>query len=384
MKIFSIIRKSLKEQYRSFWLFILTVSTAPFFVMVYYLIVESYEQKYRIDIINNDKPAYFSSDAGYGEQFVTSLLQCDTLSAFQVKVAETRAEGVARIKNRKTDVLVILPDSFSLKIASLKDGYFSDPITVEFLGDITSMKYMIGAVWIYNVVSEFVSTETGITGPLLLDEIPVGLSGNRTDFELAVPGLLIFSIIMLMLSASSAIVYESENKTLKRLKITRMSTAEILGGISVIQLLVGIIAVIITLIIALLLGFRYEGSLILVLLIASLASVSIIAFCLIIAAFSKTVTQVLIVGNFPLFVFMFLSGAMFPIQAKSWFSVAGYDISVISLLSPSHAVSALTKVLFLQERFSGIIPEITSIIILSLIYGITGGWLYYRRHLRIG
>ena len=384
MKFLSIIRKSLKEQYRSFWLFILTVSSAPFFVLVYYLIVESYEQKYRIDIVNNDIPAQFSSETGYGEQFVIHLLQCDTMTSFQIRETETRAEGLERIKSRKTDVLVILPDSFSIRISGIGSGYLSDPLAVEFIGDITSMKYMIGAVWIYSSLSDFMEMKTGIYNPLILNETPAGISGNRTDFELSIPGLLIFSIIMLMLSASSAMVYESENKTLRRLKISRMSTTEILGGISVIQLLVGIIAVALTLIIALFLGFRYEGSLILVFVVSSLTSLSIIAFCLIIAAFSKTVTQVLVVGNFPLFVFMFFSGAMFPIEAKPWFSVAGYEISVISLLSPSHAVSALNKVLFMQERFTAIIPEVTSLIILSLIYGMAGSWLYYRRHLRIG
>lgn len=383
MKLLSIIRKSLKEQYRSFWLFILTVSSAPFFVLVYYLIVESYEQKYRIDIINNDIPAHTAAENEYGKQFVSSLLQCDTMTSFQIREIEIRTEGLERIKSRKTDVLVILPDSFSQRISITKNGSMSDPIKVEFIGDITSMRYMIGAVWIYSSISDFITMKTGISSPLILNETPIGISGNRTDFELSIPGLLIFSIIMLMLSASSAIVYEFENRTLRRLKITRMSTAEILGGISVIQLLVGIIAVTLTLMIALLLGFRYEGSLVLVFFVSALTSLSIIAFCLIIAAFSKTVTQVLIVGNFPLFIFMFFSGAMFPIQAKPWFSVAGYEITVVSLLSPSHAVSALGKVLFMQEGLTAIIPEMISLIILSFVYGITGGWLYYRRHLRI-
>jgi ABC-2 type transport system permease protein len=383
MKFLSIIRKSLKEQYRSFWIFLLTVSCAPFFVLVYFLIVESYEQIYRIDIVNDDIPAQFFADTGYGEQFVDHLLRCDTLTSFQIRETAKPAEGEERIKSRKTDVLVILPDNFSERISRFKNGNLSDPIPVEFMGDLTSMKYMIGAVWIYSSLSDFVARKTGISNPLKLDETPAGISGNRTDFELAIPGLLIFSIIMLMLSASSAMVYESENKTLERLKISRVSTAELLGGISVVQLLVGIISVALTLITALFLGFRYEGSLILVFLVAILTSLSIISFCLIIAAFSKTVTQVLVVGNFPLFIFMFFSGAMFPIQAKPWFQVAGYDISLLSLLSPSHAVSALNKVMFMQEGFTAIIPEISSLIILSFVYGVTGSWLYYRRHLRL-
>lgn len=385
MKLYSIIRKSLKEQYRSFWLFFLTISSAPFFVLIYHLIVASYDQSYRIDIFNNDIPPVTTLDkTSFGQKFVKEILLYDTLKSFKVNEVEFIQAGDERIKNRKADILVILPGDFSEKILKAKSGVLSEPITVEFIGDMSGMKYMIGAVWIYSGISDFIAKETGLSDPLQLKETPVGISGSRTDFEFAVPGLLIFSIIMLMLSASSAIVYEAENKTLGRLKISGVSVPELLGGISFVQLLVGIISVGLTLITALLMGFRYEGSLFLVFLVATLTSLSIIAFCLIIAAFSKTVTQVLIVGNFPLFIFMFFSGVMFPIQAKSWFMVAGYDISLISLLSPSHAVNALNKILFMQEGFSAIIPEMISLVVLTVIYSLTGGWLYYRRHLKIG
>ena len=40
MKLLSVIMKSLKEQIRSFWLLVLTILTAPFFVIVYYLITQ--------------------------------------------------------------------------------------------------------------------------------------------------------------------------------------------------------------------------------------------------------------------------------------------------------------------------------------------------------
>ena len=54
MKLLSVIIKSLKEQLRSFWLLVLTILTAPFFVIVYYLITQSYEVKYDVLILNND------------------------------------------------------------------------------------------------------------------------------------------------------------------------------------------------------------------------------------------------------------------------------------------------------------------------------------------
>lgn len=352
-------------------------------MLIYNLIVESYNQTYRIDILNNDIELFpDSSFPNYGEKLLGAILSDTLHQAFEINIAGNYESSLDRIKSGKSDVLVIIPGDFSEKILNAAQEP-RQQVPVEFIGNITGMKYMVGAVWIYSSISTFITGETGMTEPLLMEEKPVGLSGNRTDFELAVPGLLIFSIIMLMLSASSAMVYESENRTLDRLKMSGVPVFTLLGGISVVQLMVGFLSVALTLFTALLLGFRYEGSLLLVLLVASLTTLSVIAFCLIIAAFSKTVTQVLVVGNFPLFVFMFFSGAMFPIPTATWFSIAGYDISLISLLSPSHGVNALHKVMFMQQGFSAIVPELVSLFILTVIYAIAGGWLYYRMHLRV-
>jgi hypothetical protein len=65
-----------------------------------------------------------------------------------------------------------------------------------------------------------------------------------------------------------------------------------------------------------------------------------------------------------------------------WFSPGGYDISVISLMSPSHAVSALNKLLIMQEGFSDIIPEVACILILSVLYFTGGIWIYKKRHMK--
>jgi hypothetical protein len=76
------------------------------------------------------------------------------------------------------------------------------------------------------------------------------------------------------------------------------------------------------------------------LLIAVLASISIVAFSLILAAVTKTVNEVLIVGNFPLFLFMFFTGAAFPMKGNELFNVAGYAITIQGLMSPTHAINA--------------------------------------------
>jgi ABC-2 type transport system permease protein len=383
MKLLSVIRKSLKEQIRSYWLLILTVSTAPFFVMVYYLITQSYEVKYNVLILNKDLGVQVDTVIlDHGKLLINEITKNNKESSLIIKEVETRAKAEEKLKNRKADILMVIPENFSEQLAKTAKTQKIHQYDIEFAGDLTNQKYIIGAIWTHSLLSGYITNVTNIQEPFNFIETFIGTSGDRSDFEIAVPGLLVLSIIMLMLSASSAIVVEAEKKTLTRLKISKVSAPEFLGGVSIVQILLGIAGVILTLVVALGFGFRYEGSFLLVLLITILTSISIIAFSVIIAAFTRSVTQVLVVGNFPFFLFMFFSGVMFPLNTHEWFSIGDYGVSVISLLSASPAVSALNKILIMQEGFTGIIPEIIVLVLLSIIYFSIGAWFFRRRHMK--
>ena len=204
------------------------------------------------------------------------------------------------------------------------------------------------------------------------------------DFQMMVPGLLIVSLIMLMFTASIAFVSEVENKTIMRLKLSKITTLQFLAGNTIVQLILGVTSVILTLVIALMLGYQYSGSLLIMILIAGLTSLSIIAFSLIIAALTKTAGEVLVVGNFPMFLFMFFTGAAFPLKSAALFTIAGYPVNLQGLMTPTHAISALNKTLTMDMSFGSIIPEITAICILTLIYFIVGAIIFKKRHLKLG
>jgi hypothetical protein len=134
---------------------------------------------------------------------------------------------------------------------------------------------------------------------------------------------------------------------------------------------------------AALMGFKFNGSVVLFLLITILTSMSIVAFSLIIAACTKTANEVLIVGNFPMFLFMFFTGAAFPFKSEGLFTIFGYPVSIQGLMSPTHSISALNKILIMNMKFTDILPEIISIIILTIIYFAFGLLLFYRRHMQL-
>ena len=387
MKLLAVIGKSYREQVRSFWILFLTISMAPFFVGVYYLILESYQPKYEILVLNHDNGVNDSSGAeNHGQMLIKNIEALLAISSdlpFTVEKTETKEMAIGLLKNRKADALIVIPENFSAQLYNCWADSNLKPIHIEFIGDLTNMEYMISAVWANAAVNQYVDYIMEGTQLLNISETSLGLSGSITEFDMMVPGLLILSLIMLMFSASIAIVSEVENKTILRLKLSKVSTLEFLAGAGVVQVLVGLISIVLTLVVAIAAGFSHYAALGMLFGIAVLTSLSIFAFSLILAALTKSVNEILIVGNFPLFLFMFFTGAAFPLEGKAMFSIAGYPVTFQGLMSPTHAIAALKKVMILDMQFKDIIPEVVAIILLTAFYFAIGVWAFKKRHMRV-
>jgi ABC-2 type transport system permease protein len=385
MKLISVFIKSLKEQIRSFWILLLTLSMGPFFIFVYFLILESSKPHYNVVIINNDK-GYQNQQANVneGEKFISFFRISVKDSAnmpFFVKGADDKQSEIEFLKNKKTDALIIIPENFSEQMSNYKTSDTNNPVNIEFIGDLTNVNYLISATWASGLLNEFARINTDSKNLIKIVETALGSSSNISDFDLIVPGILILSLIMLMFTATIAFISEVENKTIIRLKLSKLTSFEFIAGVSLVQFLVGIISIFATLGIAVLLGFSFKGPLPAFFLITILTSLSIIAFSLIIAALTKTANEVLVVGNFPLFLFMFFTGAAFPLRSEGFFTLFGYPVSFQGLMSPTHAIASLNKILIMQMSLRDIMPEITALIIVTIIYFVTGMILFRRRHM---
>lgn len=387
MKVVSVINKSFREQIRNFWILVLTISMAPFFVGVYYLILESYVAKYDLLVLNHDLGITDSTGAlNHGDMLIegASLILADSSDLpFRVKKAESREAAIDMMRNRKADALIVIPRDFSRQLSSLTTSGEQSGINMEFIGDLTNIEYMVCAVWANAAITQYVDFTLQVRGNIHVSETSLGTSGSITEFELMVPGLLIIALIMLMFSATIAIVAEVENKTIMRLKLSNLSTFEFLAGVSIVQVLVGMASILLTLAVAIAAGFSHYSSVGMLVFIAVLTSLSIFAFSLILAAITKTVNEVLIVGNFPLFLFMFFTGAAFPLEGKALFHIGGYPVSLQGLMSPTHSISALKKVMIMEMSARDILPEILALIFLTTVYFIIGIWAFRRRHMRV-
>jgi ABC-2 type transport system permease protein len=387
MKTISIFIKSLKEQIRSYWVLLLSLSMGPFFIFVYFLIMETSKPQYTVLINNKDNGVLINKQMiNHGNDLIEYFKNFKTDTAafpFTVNEIANKADGIESLKNKRADALIIIDTTFSQSLQKRKLADSTSLVNVEFIGDLSNTNYLISAVWANEIVNEYALQTTNNKRIVNLKETALGASATASSFDMIVPGILIVSLIMLMFTASIAFVSEVENKTIMRLKLSKLNVFEFLTGISSVQLLVGIISVLLTLITAILLGFKYEGSLMIMIIIASLTSLSIIAFSLIIAAITKTANEVLVVGNFPMFLFMFFTGAAFPLKSDALFTIAGYPINIQGLMTPTHAISALNKTFIMSMDITGIIPEIISIIVLTMFYFLIGGIIFKQRHLKL-
>jgi ABC-2 type transport system permease protein len=386
MKWYFVFLKSIREQIRDYWILLLTISLAPFFVFMYYLMVETETPEFHIILVNQDEGTFFMGQPmNMGDSLIyymqlvardpeTSMLHCTE--------QDERLAGINLLQEGEADVMVVIPQQLTL--AFLNPEFDDSTGTeLELVGDVTDMQYIIGAVWSEELINQFIRETSGISLPIGWKETTLGYSGQRTEFELYVPGMMILAVIMMIFSASATIVREPEAKTLERLRISNLSALEFLVGISLIQVIIAIISLLLTLLVAVSLGYSLlPGTFWFIMLVAFCTSLSMIAFSLIVAAICRSIKDVAIIGTFPLFILMFFTGAAFPLSGGKLFTLAGITFHINDILSPTWAVDALNKVLIKGQEVKETLADLAMILILTMAYFIIGVWAFRRRHMR--
>jgi len=130
------------------------------------------------------------------------------------------------------------------------------------------------------------------------------------------------------------------------------------------------------------LGFESQGSIWVAILVGAITAIAIVGVGLIVAAFSKSVSQAFIIANFPLLFFMFFSGAIYPLPRVRLFEIGGQIIGLYDVIPATHSVVALNKILTLGVGLDGVLYELTSLVVLSILYFAIGIWFFHRRQMR--
>ncbi|MEW6093457.1 MAG: ABC transporter permease [Chloroflexota bacterium] len=384
MRLLSVFRKSFRESKRDLWVLLLSLAFAPLFVFLYWLMTGGTgSTSYSVLVINKDKPITLAdgSTLSGGEDIIAglrSLTYENGSPLLRVTLTDDQAAAEQKLRDRAAALLVIIPEDFSVQLAAFQEGDLSAETNVTFIGDMSNPTYTVAAVMVMTISDSYAQGFTDAPRPVELVEVPMGASAARTEFENYVPGLFIFSVIILIFQAAMTPARDIENGALRRLRLTRLNSFEYLGGITLWLTLVALLEVVLTFATAVALGFRSQGPLWLALLVAVITCLSVIGTGLIVACFSKNVSQAFVIANFPLGLLMFLTGSIFPLPRTNLFTLFGHGIAIYDFLPPTHAVIALNKIFTLGAGLKDVTFELAALALLSALYFGVGVLLFRR------
>jgi ABC-2 type transport system permease protein len=205
-------------------------------------------------------------------------------------------------------------------------------------------------------------------------------TGTLNDFQLAIPGLLIFGISFGVLTQALFLVRESSRGTLARLRLSPLGAGGFLAGFTLSNLGLSGAQACIAWLAALACGFHAAGGAfipVIVLFIYSLAvtGCGLLTACMTVSEAGAATLCMVFIG--PL---AFLSGAAFPLPAMNLFSAFGKTVSIQDFLPSGHAVTALTDLMVYGRQPSPYSMAGLSILTLALLF--IGALVYRRSRLR--
>ena len=388
-RLFIICARCLRQIWRDRLVLSLTLVFAPLFILLYYLITAGGSTSYGVVVVNLDKGAVGAAGqwvelGGQAAEALSTVTYADGQPILRLLYAGSQAEAEQMLRQREGAAYLVIPQDFTQILFNLQAEERSRAVGITFGGDLTNPYYTVAGVMAISALEGYVQQVSGQLPLITYDEQAVGASAARTEFEIYVPGILVFAMIMLVFLAAMTAARENETGTLRRMQLAGIRAWEYLGGMSLALVVVGLAAEFLAFSSAVLCGFRSAGPLWVAVLVGALTSIGVIGAGLGVAAFSRNVSQAFVIANFPLGLFMFFSGTVYPLPRVEIFTLGSQSIGLYDVLAPTHAVSALNKVFVLGAGAGEVGYELASLVVLSLIYFMVGVWLFQRRKLSTG
>ncbi len=388
MKTWIIFLKTLREMLRDKWALGLTLVFAPFFVFLYWIILSGGSTTYTVLVINRDAGAQLpdGSQLRGGEEIVAAIrgiTYADGNPLLKASLVDDQTKAEQILKDRGAAAFILIPEDFSQALRQRREGGSASP-RITFGGDLSNPYYSVAISLAITAVDDYVQQVTGQPPQISYTEEALGGSDARSEFETYVPGSIVFAVIMLIFLASMSVAREIETGTLRRKQMAPVSSLQILGGVTGALVLIGAVSIALAFLVAALCGFRSQGTLWVAVLVGAVASLSVIGLGMVVASFTRTVSQAFVVANFPLAMMMFFSGIIYPLPKIILFTLAGHQVGLYDFLPATHAVVALNKILTLGAGLHEVSYELTAMTLLSVLYFGVGVWLFQRIHLRSG
>ena len=387
MRLTSLVRKTTLENLRDWKILILTLSFAPFFtVLMHFYFEAATASPYRLAVVNGDTGTVTADGQTVtaGSELIAALGAASHADGPQVlRVSEeTDVEAaLGRLRTGSLDLVVVVPPRFSSALIDYRQGSEPPTAIVTTYGDPTNPQYLMAAAWSDAITYTYAAEVAEVAGPVEVDMRTISGEESLSEFDLYVPGLLVLALIMLMFTAAASLIKEKDKGTLVRLRMSNMTTFEWLLSVTLVQIVLGVGAVGLTLVTAVAIGYEPNASVASLTFVTALSSVAVVGISVLVAAWLKTIYDLMTIGSFPFFILMFFSGGMFPLPDIRMFDLAGRSVNVNGILPTTHSISAFDQILNHGAGLTDVAFELTAIVVLSAAYFGLGIWLFKKRHM---
>ncbi len=379
MKVLSVTRKTLLEYWREplllGLLFVFPIMMLGFYDIAFGETDQGLSKYLQVWVLNQDSGAM-------GAQLVSLMqeVEWEDSPIFEVtSVTQRRAAEIA-LRERKISLLLVIPSDFSAALAA--GGENHPPAVVSLVGYPASDNYVFAQSMLEGLLRWFTQYTLKWKPSLTLSYEFLPGTGTMSDFDFGVPGVIVFGIMFVAVTTAHTLVRENVSGALRRLRLTRLRARDLLLGVTLAQMVVALAIVPVTFGVAVLMGFRANGSLLLAAGIGLLLSLSAVGLGLLTACFARNDGEAANLSATVGVLMVLLSGAMYPMPDLSLVTVGGRAIQLYDLLPTTHASEAMRRVLVLGEGLGDVAYELGGMIVLGTALLAVSVALYQRLQLR--
>lgn len=379
-------------------------------------------QTHNLAIVNYDDGAVFpttNSKINFGNNLTTVLKDTkydnSEINIFNVtKTNENNANNL--IKQSDADAILIIPKDFSQAmvnllssninqnaISSSSNGVSSGStssnsnVTAKLIirGDSSSVSFGVSQAILVGIIGSYQdelvnNVKKSVSGSSQIEYIKTDVesasgTSSFTTFDFLAPGMMVFAILLLATTVASGLTREVESGTLKRLKLSKMRSFDLLFGGLIPWSLIAALQILILLGVAITIGFHWQGgtnSIILAMIVAIIGGVASVALGMIIASFAQNDRQATNLGTLVTVPMAFLSGAFFQLPQVVIGNFMGNSIEIYDLLPWRHTLLALRGVLIYGGNWNDISYQVAWMLVLTVILFVIGVFLFSRLRLQ--
>jgi ABC-2 type transport system permease protein len=314
----------------------------------------------------------------------------DGRPVFEVTLTADREAAEADLKERKVVAMVVIAEGAAGEEGRQEAAEGAQGLAITIKGDAVYPRFYRASAILDEAIGRYRDRMAGrpemvqiveqtLVAPARAGRAP---AGPQTEFDLYAPGMMVFAWLMIVPQTAMLVAREIRWGTLRRLRLTALRSADLLGGVSLAQMAVAAVQVVVVFLAARLMGFHNQGALGVAVLVGLVISLSAVGLGLLVACLVENDSQAANLGSTIAMIQVFLSGSFYQLPPLTIFTLAGHQIDLFDIFPVTHGFLALQRVLSYGAGLSEVGFRLGAALLLSILYLGAGVLLFQRLQMR--